>query len=191
MNIKYYKLIVKGNEKEGGVLYAPADWPYPIARDGYEVKNWKSLVVELKDGKYRPFHLCIGGANMVSQDLKELLQSFMGTNDDIEFLPVKAVSELYGNQVYYIMHFKKVYDVIDTKHTIYVKGTTDAILKLRLDYDKVKHLNVFNSQPAINDVIVSNEVRKSIQKHKLGFGLEFMPIYCGNPLDSINDAGGY
>ena len=71
-------------------------------------------------------------------------------------------------------------DVIDAKNTIYVKGTTDSILKLRLDYDKVKHLNVFNSQPNISDVIVSDEVHKSIKKNKLDFGLEFMPIYCGN-----------
>lgn len=61
MNMTYYKLIVKGNDKAGGVLYSPADWPYPIARDGYDVKNWESLIVELKECKYRPFHLCIGG----------------------------------------------------------------------------------------------------------------------------------
>lgn len=120
------------------------------------------------------------GANMVNQDLKELLQSFISNDDDVEFLPVKAISELYGNQIYYIMHFKKIFDVIDTKNTIYVKGTTDSILKLKLDYNKVKNLNIFNSQPVINDVVISNEVRKSIKKNKLDFGLEFMPIYCGN-----------
>lgn len=75
------------------------------------------------------------------------------------------------------MHFKKIFDVIDTKNTIYVEGT-DTILKLKLDYKKVGHLNVFNSQPAINDVIVSDEVRKSIKKNRLDLGLDFMPVYC-------------
>lgn len=176
-DVRYYKFIVKWNDK-GGVLYAPDSWPYPIARDGQEVKNWESLVVELRDGQYRPFHMCIGGANMVNQALKDLLQSYVTSANDIEFLPVKAISKEYGNQIYYIMHFKKIFDVIDPQNTLYVEGT-DTILKLRLDYNKVKSLNVFNSQPVINDIIVSDEVRKSIQKNKLDFGLEFMPIFCG------------
>lgn len=87
-------------------------------------------------------------------------------------------SEVYGCRTYYIMYFKKICDVIDTKNTIYVEGT-DTILKLRLDYSKVRHLNVFNSQPAINDVIVSGEVRKSIKMNRLDLGLDFMPVYCG------------
>lgn len=122
--------------------------------------------------------MCIGGANMVNQALKDLLQSYVTSANDIEFLPVKAISKEYGNQIYYIMHFKKIFDVIDPQNTLYVEGT-DTILKLRLDYNKVKSLNIFNSQPVINDIIVSDEVRKSIQKNKLDFGLEFMPILCG------------
>lgn len=39
---KYYKFIVIGNDKIGGVLYAPPNWPYPIAKDGEEIKNWES-----------------------------------------------------------------------------------------------------------------------------------------------------
>lgn len=178
MNAKFYRFIVKGNDKKRGVLYSPKSWPYPIAVDGQEVKNWESLVVELKDGIYRPFQLCVGGANMVNQDLKDLLQSFIGINNDVEFLPVRAISEIYGEQTYYIMHFKKIFDVIDTKNTLYVEGT-DSVIKLKLDYNKVKDLKVFNSQPAINDIIVSDEVRKSIRKNKLDLGLEFMPVYCG------------
>ena len=74
--------------------------------------------------------------------------------------------------------FKKIFDVIDHDHTIYVEGT-DSIIKLKLDHNKVKDLKVFNSQPAINDIIVSDEVRKSIRKNKLDMGLDFMPVYCG------------
>lgn len=86
MNVKFYRFIAKGNDKKGGVLYSPKSWPYPIAVDGQEVKNWESLVVELKDGIYRPFQLCVGGANMVNQDLKDLLQSFIGINNDVDTL---------------------------------------------------------------------------------------------------------
>ena len=76
------------------------------------------------------------------------------------------------------MHFKKIFDVIDTENTIYVEGT-DSVIKLKLDYNKVKELKVFNSQPAINDIIVSDDIRKSIKKNKLDLGLDFMPVYCG------------
>ena len=74
--------------------------------------------------------------------------------------------------------FKKIFDVIDTENTIYVEGT-DSVIKLKLDYNKVKELKVFNSQPAINDIIVSDDIRKSIKKNKLDLGLDFMPVYCG------------
>ena len=178
MIFKYYRIIVKGNDKIGGVLYAPEHWPYPIARDGEDVKNWGSLVVKLQDGAYRPFHMCIGGANLVNEELKALLVTFIENSDDIEFLPIQAVSEEYGNKTYYIMHFTKIFDVIDRKHSIYTEGT-DSIFTLRLDYEKAKSLNVFNSQPVINDVIVSEQVRKSIKKNKLDLGIEFMPIACG------------
>lgn len=174
---EYYEFLVKGNDKIGGVLYSPPGWPYPIAIDGEEVKNWELLTVTLKYGKYRPFSLCTGGANLVSQELKDLLQSFIGNNDDIEFLPVKATSEDYGDQTYYIMHFKKVFDVMDAEKSIKLGG---SIIMPVLDYNKVKGLHVFNSRPHINDVIVSDEVRKSIKKHHLDLGLKFAPIYCDN-----------
>ena len=51
-----------------------------------------------------------------------------------------------------------------------------SILKLRLDEKKVKGLKVFNSQPAINDVIVAEDVCKLIKKQRLDLGLDFMPI---------------
>lgn len=178
----YYSLIVNSYDPVGGVLYAPEEWPYPIAEDGVEVKDWRSLVVELRDGKYSPFHMCIGGANMVSEELKELLESYIEDKDSIEFLPVKAVSEKYGDRTYYIMHFTKVFDVIDRDKTVYVPGTDD-IIKVRLDYEKVKNLNVFNFQSYINEVIVSAEVRKSIKKNKLDGGLQFTPIYCGYQIE--------
>ena len=176
--MKYYKFIVKGNDRFGGVLYSPSAWPYPIARDAQPVQNWQSLVVELRQGQYRDFHACTGGANLVSKEMMTLLKTCSGNNENLEFLPVKAVSTEYGDRDYYIMHFKVIYDVIDTVKTIYVNGT-DSILKLRLDEKKVKDLKVFNSQPAINDVIVAEDVCKLIKKQKLDLGLDFMRIYCG------------
>ena len=179
--MRYYRFIVKGNDKVGGVLYSPKNWPYPIARDAEEVRNWQSLVVELKHGVYRPFHACTGGANLVSQELKDLLSQFCKDDTNLEFIPVKATSKEYGDKIYYIMHFKIIYDVIDKQKTIYVEGT-DSIIKLRLDSNKVQGLKIFNSRPAVNDIIVSEDVYKAIKMKKLDLGLDFMQIYCGNSI---------
>ena len=114
---------------------------------------------------------------MISQEMKDLFVSFAGDNPDIEYLPIPVISEKYGNKTYYILHFKKIYDVMDREHTIFVEGT-DAIIKVALDAEKVKDLKIFNSQPAIRDVIVSEDVRRAIKKNRLDEGLDFLPIYC-------------
>ena len=69
----YFRIIPNGYDKIGGVLFAPKNWPHPIARDGYEVENWTSLIVELRDGEYRHFNQCVGGANIVTEEFKNLL----------------------------------------------------------------------------------------------------------------------
>lgn len=188
MKVKFYRFAIQRCHERTGVLYTPPTWPYPIEQDGEEVKNWKSLVVELKGGEYCPFHFCIGGAKMVNEELKNLLESFVKIASDIEFLPVKVISPEYGDRIYYIMHFKKIFDVIDSEHTLYVEQTGD-IAKLRLAYDKVKNLHVFNSQATIYDavvskydIIVSEEVRNTIKKNKLDSGLDFIPVYCGDSI---------
>ena len=87
-------------------------------------------------------------------------------------------SKEYGDKQYYIVHFKKIYDVIDEENTVY--DSNGWIIKLRVDYAKVKNLHVFNSQPIINDLIVSTKLYKEIKKRKLNFGVTFGPIYCLN-----------
>ena len=177
MKAEFYRFVPDGNNKRGGVLYAPESWPYPIATDGENVENWENLVVELRDGEYRPFQLCTGGANMVDEDLKNLLLSYMGeSKKDVEFLPVLAKSKEYGDRQYYIMHFKKIFDVVDWEDCVYICG---SLVKIRLDPNKVKDLSVFNSQPYINDIIVSDKVRRAIKKKHLDLGLIFMPIFFG------------
>jgi len=173
----FYQLMLDSNDKKGGTLYAPSQWPYPISRDAMEVKNWENLVLELRDGVYCPFHTCNKGANLVSEELRDLLTSFIETTDEVDFLPVKVKSAEYGENKYYIIHFRKIFDVIDKEKSIYVKETGD-IIKLRLNYEKVKNLKVFNSASGVNNIIVSSEIRNAIKKAKLEMGIYFMPVYC-------------
>ena len=109
------------------------------------------------------------------ESLNGLIKEIYTYNDNIEFLPVTTNSKEYGDRTYYIMHFKIIYDVIDTKKTVYVPGT-DIIIKVQIDQEKAKGLKVFNSQPAINDIIVSEDVYQAIKKKKFDTGVEFVLV---------------
>lgn len=179
MEAKFYKIIIDGNDNEGGVLYSPSHWPFPIACDAEEVKNWQSLVIELRDGVYRHFNKCTGGANLVSKEFKDILCLYIPSDYDVEFLPVKVISKEFGDKDYYILHFTKIFDVLDKNTTIYAKGT-DIIIKVCLNYSKVKDLHLFNTQPAINDVVISAKVCNHLKKAGLAGGVEFVPIKCND-----------
>ena len=177
MEKKFFRLVTNAYDNVGGLLYAPKG-VYRLAVDGEPVKNWENIIMKLKDGLYTDFSSCVGGANLVSIEFKEVVEKFIPNDYPLEFLPVKAESEKYGNRTYYIMHFKKIFDVIDKRHTVYVDGT-DCVIKVCLDYQKSKDLHIFNTQPAINDVIVSGELRRMLRKYKLDLGFVFheLPYY--------------
>ena len=174
---KYYDLISDGNDKVGGVLIGPKSLEYPMARDGKDVTNWQDIVVKLEDGKYCPMHLGVKGANVVDDAFKELIESFIGDVDYLEFLPIKAVSPIYGEKRYYILHFKKIFDVVDKKHSVYIPGTK-SLVKLAVDKKKVEGLHIFNSSTYINAIIVSEELFKAIKKNKLYMGLDHTVVPC-------------
>ena len=100
--------MIQGYDDTCGVMYAPSDWPYPIAIDGEEVKNWNSLRLELKDGMYCPFHCCVGCANVIDENMKNLMEKYINDETQVEFLPVKAHSDEYGEKQYFILHFLKI-----------------------------------------------------------------------------------
>ena len=177
--MKVYKIMIQGYDDTCGVMYAPSDWPYPIALDGEEVKNWQSLRLELKDGIYCPFHCCVGCANVINEEMKNLMEKYIDNETQVEFLPVKAHSDEYGEKQYYILHFLKIHDVIDTEHTVYSDiNDKDSVIKLAFSCKKVKNLHLFNSRPLINDVYISEKLYKDISKHNLTKGISFQAIKC-------------
>ena len=148
--------------------------PERLDRDDINISD--EFIYELNDGMFCHFHMAPHGINLVDSILKDLLEKF-AEKEFVEFIPVLVKSKEYGDREYYILHFTKIFDVIDKDSTIYVDGT-DAIIKLALDYDKVKDLHLFNSQPSISDVIISDEIRRQLKKEKLDEGIEFVPITC-------------
>ena len=170
--MKYFEILIDGYNEEGGVLHAPEDWPTPIAVDGEEVKNWQSLVLELRDGKYCHFSDCVGCANIVSSEFKALIESFIEKDFPLEFLPVKVKSNQYGDRVGYIMHFTKEFDIIDEERSKY-GGPLHRVIVVRVDPKKVQGMHVFNCKGKINHLYVSDDVRKAIIDRNLDLGIEF------------------
>lgn len=177
MTNHYYKLMPNGYEKEAGLIYSPDKDKCPVVCDAEEVKLNDDFVYELQNGKYSPFDRGPKAVRLVNEELKELLE-INAEKEYTEFIPVMVRSKDYGDRQYYILHFKKIYDVIDEENTVY--SNSGDIINLRVDYAKVKDLHVFNSRPYINDLIVSTKVYKEIKKRKLSFGTSFGIIYCLN-----------
>ena len=108
--------------------------------------------------------------------MKDLLEKF-AEKEFVEFIPVMIKSKEYGDKQYFTVHLKKTYDVID-----FVNSYCDppgCVIRMCVDYNKVKNLHVFNSAQSLN-IIVSTKVYKEIKKRKLNFGLSFGIIRCLN-----------
>ncbi len=176
--MKYFKIILDGNDKVGGILYAPIGINSGYISDSKKIpENVENLIFTLKNGSYTSYMGSNIGANLVNEDLKNLIEEFITNDYPIKFIPVTVCSDQHGNKQYFILYFDIIFDVINTSKTIYVDGTSQ-IIKVCLDEYKVNGLNIFNSQPVINDVIVSDCLRKKIKKQKMDLGIEFSQLNC-------------
>lgn len=174
--MKYYSIVLDGNDKIGGVLYAPKGVRHGIVKDSIEIdKNIIGMKFTLQDGAYTHYMGANIGANFVSSELKQLIESYIPNNYPLEFIPVQILSEIFGNKEYFIMHFTRIFDVIDTENTVYIPGM-NSIIKVCLSQEKVINLHIFNSQPSINDVIISEKLRKDMKKLKMDVGIEFTQL---------------
>lgn len=180
MKRKYYRITMNAYERRIGTLYAPEEADIDLVRDAKPVLGWQNLIFTLRNGLYAPYHMADIGANLVNEELKSVIEEFITPNYPIEFLPVKAISDEYGEKHYYIMHFKIIFDVLDLDNSVYhyYEDGTKSIVKKCLDLKKVNDLNIFNSLPAINDIIVSDRLRKVIIKRNLNFGIVFSELKC-------------
>lgn len=168
---------MNGYEKDAGVISCPDGYVCPIVRDGESFTLDNDFVYELNDGDFCPFVYAPHMVRLVNEELKELLETY-AEKEWVDFVPVIVRSTNYGDRKYYIVHFLKIYDVVDEENTIY--DPPGWIMKLRIDKSKVKNLHVFNSQPHINDLIVSAKLYKDIKRRNLHFGISFVSIQSTN-----------
>ena len=164
MAIKYHRIILNGYSKDG-LLYAPSYCSPRFAVDGVQLPDMTDINFTLKDGYYADYMGADVTGRFVSERLKNLFQSYLKPFQKIEFMPILVKSNKYDDRTYYLMHFNKVYDVIDKENSVYIAGT-DSIIKPVLDYHKIKDLDIFNLDSFCTSLVVSETVGKEMKKKK-------------------------
>lgn len=173
----FYEFYPKNSRRIGVLQFYGNEDLFPLS--GNAVKDWDIPTINLEDGEYAHYFFGPGGNPVVSEELKELLEQYVEDFSIINFLPVNIVSNEYGDKIYYIVHFNRNMDVINEASTVYV-SSTGSIIKVSLDYNKVKNQDIINTSRLKNDLIISSRIKKEMVKKKLNSGIEFLPIYCGN-----------
>lgn len=168
---KFYFLLLK-DDKKVGVLYKPIGVDTRFGTEVIPVEAYEHIVFELKDGMYAPFINSNCCAHFVDVDLKLVIEENIPKDYPLEFLPIKTISQEYGGKQYYLIHFTKIFDVIDEVHSKRIPET-GAITVPCIDYEKAKDLDFFNSTAYSDGFIVSDKIKKLMKKRGLDVGIEF------------------
>lgn len=169
---KFYRFLLK-NIKGQGVLFAPEGTDTRFGVEVLPVENWENMEFTLKRGTYLPFMNSDTTANFANEELKNLVQELIPLDYPLEFYPIHVKSEEYGEKTYYLIHFKIIFDVIDNENSVWVGS---SIAKPCIDYKKAKGLDFFNATNAINEIMVSDKMKKLMQQKKLDTGIEFKKV---------------
>lgn len=176
-------------DKRVGILGMPEGWnPFPIEKTGIPVENIDRLILTLKYGKYTDLMVSDGCAYALSPRLKELFEHYVTDSTLIEFYPVKAVSEQYGDRTYYMLHFTRWCDVRNEKMTRFMPRSKYPA-RMVLDYEKVGGLSIFNSDSYRPEFLLSDEVRRAIVREKMHVGIAFDPVECSGVPEELQEKG--
>jgi len=165
---QFYRFLLK-DIKGQGVLFAPKGTDTRFGEDVFPVENWENTEFTLKGGIYLPFMNSNTTANFANEELRNLIQEIVPADYPLEFYPIQVKSEEYGDKIYYLIHFKIIFDVIDEKNSVWV---VNSIAKPWIDYEKAKNLDFFNSKARINGIMISDKMKKLMQQRKLDIGIE-------------------
>ncbi|MDH8702175.1 hypothetical protein M2138_001535 [Dysgonomonadaceae bacterium PH5-43] len=169
---QFYRFILKYNRNHG-VLIAPKGTDTRFGVEVLPVENWENMEFTVDKGIYLPFMNSNTTANFVNEELKNLIQEVVPKNYPLDFYPIRVKSEEYGSRIYYLIHFRIIFDVIDKDNSVWIGG---GIAKPWIDYEKAKDLDFFNSQARINGIMVSDTMKKMMQKRKLDTGIDFRKV---------------
>ena len=177
---KYYRILLK--ESTTGLLYPIGKHDDIICADGKPVSNIDKLRFRLKDGEYGDYNSTVGSYIVVSSALKSVIEEYIPSGI-LEFHPVKAFSNEYGNRTLYLLHFNIIYDVIDEERSKYDfnrDGTKSLLVVPRFNIHKVNGLDIFNYAVCkyFTGISISERFKRRMESEGLAKGIEFSPVYA-------------
>lgn len=179
INPEKYNRIFFSAYSKCGVIYPMGKDINNTIEDGYPIVGFENIQFELRDGIYCDFMHCVGIGKFVSEAMKELLSKYISEEDEVVFIPVTVHSKDSGDREYFFMHYNKIKDSIDYENST-MNPETNEVIKIAIDYNKVKGKEIFVIPSPLNNLVVTNKVMREIIKSKLKFGISFFPIYCYN-----------
>ena len=174
---RYFKIIETSSPKVG-MLFGPDNINVNEITDGVPFEK-KEMEVELRKNYFPNFILSSSCIRIVSPEMKQLMEEYITDKSAVEFFPVKVVSKEYGDRIHYGLHFTKIYDVLNPDCSWYVYGGEGrSITKPGIDKAKAEGLHLFNICTSTFGTIISDELRRAINRHKLNLGISFQELPC-------------
>lgn len=191
MKFLFYSASMGRTVRSGGILCLPDRFMPFVKQFGLQnVEKIDNLTLELADGEYRDFLPCDCFRLAVSLCMKELFERYGVDPEVLEFIPVPVISEEYGDRTYYLLHFKQECDVQSQKMTQRLAKHGDYPWRLVLDYNKInKGWGVFNTRSYGMRIIITDEVRRAINREKMHRGIHLEPVECTNVPEELQEKG--
>jgi hypothetical protein len=107
----------------------------------------------------------------MSERFKNLIMDNLTGKEGINWITAKINSK-DESRIYYIPRFEKMLDVLDTKQTLFVKGT-DHIIRPHFSIEKIKEFSVFvipeshDLWKITSGLYINEKLKKAIIKEKL------------------------
>lgn len=168
MTKKYYYLHFV--EDEGSIAVSLAEPPHEIV----ETKNGDVIKFSV-DGEFVEDYLANDlGWPLMSLKMKSVIDKFCAPHENqLSWQPASVTTDRGETIRFYIPKFLGDIDVIDREKSKVIDGTLgEMIIKACLSLDKVKKLDFFPLPKSEIRLIVSDNLKKEIEKHQLS-GVDF------------------
>jgi hypothetical protein len=158
-----------------GIAYAPKGTDqFIVPFSGNEVKEWKEIEFELRDGIFADYLANNKGIRLCSEDLRKIIDVNLSEQDKIQWLPI-SIKDVKINEVrnYFILHFPVNLDAVNEKESL-INKANGMIIKPVLSKEKVNDFNIFTLPNSVGiTTFISKNMKNAILKEDIT-GLDFL-----------------
>ena len=154
-----------------------AQAPNELANDSpieepFAVTDWDPPQLIMVGGDPQDYLANDLGLRLCSSRMREVVESGVGEESPIQWLPVKVKDGAGANHVYWALRVVHMPDVLDSKRSIVVRGT--FVVKPVLARERSAGKQIISFPGATTRLIVSGELRDSLLESCTG--VDFSPV---------------